>query len=256
MVLSRRVFGLRYEGHFFDEEAWRASAADIAALRTHGSAEGWQCRLPERTLVVSLTPSEEDVLAGFAARARASVRSAARTVSITWAETPEERAAFYRAYGDFAARRGLLAPDPAEETGLDLLLARDRDGALLQAAAFLPARGVGIYRYRYGVALRKSQANAGILFEAMRRAKSLGFPLFDLGGITPGARPGSHEAGITFFKSQFGGREVEGTLYLRGRTASLRAALRLLSAASPLFPLLPLLRDAAIRVAGRGSSAD
>lgn len=243
--------GLSYEQYWFDEAGYMASGADIAALRTHGTATESQCRIPERTLVVSLVPPEEEITAGFEARARASIRNALRTVKVTWASRREEREEFYRGYSAFAADRGLLIPDPDEEEDLDILFARDVEGRLIQAAAFLGAPGPGIYRYRYGFSVRKTQANAGILFEAMRRAKSLGFSRFDLGGITPDARPGSAAAGINFFKSQFGGSEVRGHLCLRGRTALLRTSLRLLQAASPLAPALRAVSAFAGRIASR-----
>lgn len=250
MILRRRVLGFRYEGFFFDEAAYAASRADIAALRSHGSAERWDCRIPEWTRIVSLEGGEDALLAGFEARARASIRSAERIVKVTWAAMAGEREAFYRAYGEFALRRGLLVPDPGEEEDLDILLARDADGELVQAAAFLPAPSAGVYRYRYGVSVRKTQANAGILFEAMRRARSRGFRRFDLGGIVPGARTGSREAGINFFKAQFGGEAIRGTLCLRGRTPALRILLRALHAAAPLRPALDALRSLASRRAG------
>lgn len=252
MILKRSLLGLRYEQYWFDEEGYMASGADVAALRTHGTATEFQCRIPERTLVVSLLPSEEEIAAGFEARARASIRNAHRTVKVTWASGREERGEFYRGYSAFAAGRGLLIPDPDEERDLDLLFARDLEGGLIQAAAFLRAPGPGIYRYRYGFSVRKTQANAGILFEAMRRAKSLGFASFDLGGITPDAKPGSAAAGINFFKSQFGGSEIRGHLCLRGRTAPLRASLRLLQAAAPLAPAVKAVTAFAGRIAGRG----
>lgn len=250
MILRRRVLGLRYEGHFFDEAAYEASDADIVALRGHGSAARWQCRIPEWTRVVSLAIEEDALLAGFEARARASIRNAERAVRMEWAAGPGERDAFYRAYGDFARRRGLLVPDPAEESDLDILLARDGSGELIQAAAFLPAPTAGVYRYRYGVSVRKTQANAGILFAAMRRAKALGYRSFDLGGIVPGAKRGSAEAGINWFKAQFGGEVMRTWLCLRGRTPALRALLRLLHAAAPLKPALEGLRALASRRAG------
>lgn len=252
MVLKRRVLGLRYEGFFFDEAAYEESTADIAALRSHAGAARWQCRIPERTLVVSLEGGEEELLGRFEARARASIRNAARNVDVTWASTTAQREEFYRAYRDFASGRGLLIPDAGEEGDLDILLARDKEGNLLQAAAFLPAPSAGVYRYRYGVQVRKTQANAGILFQAMRRARELGYARFDLGGIVPGAKAGSHEAGINFFKSQFGGVEVEGTLCLRGRTAPIRLLLRVLHRAAALKPLLEGLRGLASRRAASG----
>lgn len=263
MILKRKLLGLRYEQYWFDGPAYLASSADVAALRTHGEIQGvtgeWtpafsgpcQCRIPEFTLVVSLTPAEDEIVAGFEARARASIRNAQRTVKVTWASTPEERQEFYRGYSAFAAGRGLLIPDAREEEDLDLLFARDAGGDLIQAAAFLQARGPGIYRYRYGFSVKKTQANAGILFEAMRRAKANGFTRFDLGGVTPGAKPGSAAAGINFFKSQFGGAEVRGHLCLRGRTPLLRMALRILQAGVPMAPALKAVAGFASHFANR-----
>lgn len=225
MMLKRNVFGWRFEEYWFDEAGYLASTADIAALRSHAPARGHHLRIPEKTLLVPVDRTDEEILEGFETRARHSVRQALKTLRVSVASR-EERPLFYDAYRPFAAARGLLAPDPAEEGDLEILLARDAAGDLLQAAAFLPAPSAGIYRYRYGVYIRKSQANAALIFEAMRRARALGFTRFDLGGVTPGARPGSAEAGINFFKSQFGGAVTESQLYLRGTRAATRWLLR------------------------------
>jgi hypothetical protein len=245
MVLKRNLLGWRFEEYWFDEPGYTASTADIAALRTHGtpgmpgiagSGEApsttppRHTRIPERTLLVPLDRPEEAILEGFATRAKTSIRQAAKAVRIDRAQTPEERALFYDAYLPFAAGKGLLLPNPAEETGLEIFLARDGAGDLLQAAAFLPAAGEKVYRYRYGVYVKKSQANAILIRTAILRARELGFTRFDLGGITPGARPGSPEAGINFFKSQFGGHEAECHLYLRGTRPATRLLFRFLQA--------------------------
>ncbi|GEM_PF-2417278 len=219
MVLKRNLLGWRFEEYWFDEPGYLASTADIAALRTHGThgpAPISHCRIPERTLLVPLDRSEAEILEAFAARAKTSIRQAAKHVRIDRAETPEDRKLFYDAYLPFAAEKGLLLPNPAEETELEIFLARNPAGELVQAAAFLPAPLEKVYRYRYGVYVRKSQANAILIRSAILRARELGFTRFDLGGITPGAKPGSPEAGINFFKSQFGGRDSECHLYLRG----------------------------------------
>jgi hypothetical protein len=230
MVLKRNLLGWRFEEYWFDGPGYLASNADIAALRTHGPAPESHCRIPERTLLIRLDRPEAEILEAFDVRAKTSIRQAAKTITIERADTPEARALFYRAYLPFAAAKGLLAPDPAEETDLEIHLARDAQGELVQAAAFLPAPGEKVYRYRYGVYVRKSQANAILMRAAILRARDLGFAHFDLGGITPGARPGSPEAGINFFKSQFGGHEAHCHLYLRGSGPATRILFRFLQA--------------------------
>jgi hypothetical protein len=246
MVLKRNLLGWRFEEYWFDEPGYLASTADIAALRSHVPAPLSHCRIPEKTLLVALDPGEDAWLAGFAARARHSVKQAEKTVRVEVAATPSERELFYAAYLPFARERGLLAPHPEEEGELEILLARNPQGELLQAAAFLPARAAGIYRYRYGVYIRKSQANAAVIHAAMRRAKSLGFAHFDLGGIEPQARAGSPAAGINFFKSQFGGVETDSRLYLRGTRFSTRSLLRIAGCLR-----LPSLLHGAVALAAR-----
>jgi hypothetical protein len=101
---------------------------------------------------------------------------------------------------------------------------------LLQGAAFLPAREARVYRYRYGVYVRKSQSNAILIETAILRARANGFAHFDLGGVTPDAKPGSPEAGINFFKSQFGGVDTVSHLYVRGTRATTRLLFSLVQA--------------------------
>ena len=228
MMLKRNLLGWRFEEYWFDEPGYLASTADIVALRSHATVSNSDCSIPEQTLLVPLDRSEEAILAAFDTRAKTSIRQAARDVRVGPAVSAEERELFYAAYRPFAAEKGLLIPNAQEESELEILLARNPQGELLQAGAFLPAKGAGIYRYRYGVYVRKSQANAALLHAAICRAKQLGFAHFDLGGITSGAKPGSKDAGINFFKSQFGGVVTDSHLYLRGTRLTTRTLLKFL----------------------------
>ncbi len=219
---------MRFEEYWFDEPGYLASRAHIAALRSHGEASRSHCRIPERTLLVPLDRSEAEILAGFATRAKTSIRQALKSVRIERAETPAARAEFYDAYLPFAKEKGLLIPVPEEETDLEIFLARNLAGELVQAAVFVPGPGEKVYRYRYGVYVRKSQANAILMQTGILRARELGFAHFDLGGVTPGAKPGSPEAGINFFKSQFGGVDTRSHLYIRGTGPATRLLFSLL----------------------------
>lgn len=228
MMLKRNLLGWSFEEYWFDEAGYLASKADIVALRSHRAISVCDCFIPERTLLVPLNKPEADILEAFDARAKSSIRHAHKTVRIDLAITAEERNLFYAAYHPFAHEKGLLIPRVKEEAELEIILARNLEGELLQAGAFLPCQTAGLYRYRYGVYVRKSQANAALMQAAILRAKELGLDQFDLGGITVDAKVGSKDAGINFFKSQFGGVFTESHLYLRGTRITTRGLFKFL----------------------------
>lgn len=143
MMLKRNLLGWKVEEYWFDEAGYLASRVDIAALRTHAGIDRYHCRIPEKTLLVPLDPPEGEILGRFHARTRASIRQNERTLTVENAESMGTQDLFYRVYAAFAVERGLLLPKPEEEAELDILLARDLSGELVQAAAFLPAPGEG-----------------------------------------------------------------------------------------------------------------
>lgn len=228
MVLKRKFFGLSLEEFWFDEAGYRTSKASIVLLRTNSSCALKDCMVPEKTLYVDLDRNLDDIWSGFSQRAKHSITSCGKTAQITRAVTPQERELFYREYGLFAGRKGLLSPEAAEEQELDIFFARDGSGSLLHAVACVPFSSIGLYRYRYSVSMQKSQANAGCLWQAIRFAKESGFHVFDLGGIPADPAAPSALHGIHFFKSQFGGKPADTFLYLRANAIFIKAGLMLL----------------------------
>lgn len=228
MMLKRNLFIWRCEEYWFDEAAYLASTADIVALRMHAQTVHFDCRLPERTRVISLLKTEDEIAKDFSDSIRYGIRQAHKSGNLYLAESDEDRRAFYQAYLPFAEANGLLRPNPKEEKDLEIFLVKDAAGNLVQASAFLPLAKASIYRYRYGVSLKKSEANKAILFAAMRHAKSLGYQWFDLGGVTNPVSPGSKAERINFFKSQFGGEEIASQLYIKSNVGYLKIVLRIL----------------------------
>jgi lipid II:glycine glycyltransferase (peptidoglycan interpeptide bridge formation enzyme) len=108
---------------------------------------------------------------------------------------------------DFFARLGAHAV-PAGH--LRLLMARIGSEPAPAAAVLLSTVGrTAIYLWG---ASNPTAAGAGandrLQWEAIRWARGAGFLTYDLGGVTPGAAPGSKKAGIERFKRQFGGQLV------------------------------------------------
>ncbi len=218
MVLKRQVLLWDFEEYWYDESAYLHSFADIVALRTHSRLNNYHLRIPEFTLIISLKKSVEEIAKKFTSTLRNNIKQANKQFQIQKIVSDKDRAAFYDAYIPFAKTRKLLVPNPEEESDLEIYTAMDAEGELVQASAFLPIPSMGIYRYRYGVSLKKSLTNKAILYQALLDAKAQGFKIFDFGGIEKFAKEGSKEAGINQFKLAFGGEELETHLYLKGNT--------------------------------------
>lgn len=226
MIMRRRLFGLRLEQFWFDPEGYRASRAHVAGLRTLEPCEAFSLKVPEPTLCIDLTRTEEELFEGIHKRVRGYIRSGADRYAVSQAVTPVEREEFYAAYGRFARERTLQAPDPSEEQALRIYLARDPEGRLVHGCAFLAFPAAGLFRYRYGVRVEESHAHPCVFWRAMRDARAEGFARFDLGGVSTGESRDPHMAGIDRFKSQFGGSPAQGWLYLRSPHPLINLALK------------------------------
>ena len=203
-------------------QASALSTADVAALRAHESDVPADAVIREKTLVLSLDRTENELLAVMQSRTRGYVRNPTENVTISLARTDDDRGQFYSLYRAFAKSRGLLLPRREEEGDLDIFLARRSSGDLLHATAFIPAWKNGVYRYRYSVAARKSQVNKAIVWEALLHAKKAGFRVFDFGGIPADLSEKNPLHDIYLFKAQFGGTPKETFLYIRSSKALLK----------------------------------
>lgn len=226
-MLRRKVFGIAVEEYWFDPEAYLASKAPVVLLRTIERVARYDAFVLEKTIHVDLTPTGEALLSSFDSRARHSISKTLREARIERLESDAGRAAFFQRYSRFAAEKNLLVPDVSEEKDLDIFIARDPRGILLHAAAFMPIVKANIYRYRYSVQFAKTQANPALLWHAMLFAKEKGFAVFDLGGIPRSQQISKKLSSILFFKSQFGGKPVDGFLYVRSNVRLFSALLRL-----------------------------
>ena len=171
----------------------------------------------EHTIIVDLTQSEADLLAGMRRQTRYEVRRAEKQGIMVEKLSSE---AIYREFqavqAETAKRQGFIPPD------LETLLA--------ERAAF--GEKAWIYRavldglpVAYGLILvcgreaeyfeaastdlnRKHPGSTAILWQAMRDLKAMGLERFNLWGIAPEGQPEHRYAGVTTFKKGFGGEVV------------------------------------------------
>jgi lipid II:glycine glycyltransferase (peptidoglycan interpeptide bridge formation enzyme) len=226
MVLRRHWCGLTIEEFWFDEKAYRASNADIICLRSHEPVRDFDCMIPERTLFIDLSKPIEEIFRDLKPRDRNYIRSLEKQITVTKADSAEERDTFYRYYRPFAEERKIAVVDPSEEAELELFFARNAIGEIVHVSAYLPHGPSGIYRSRYSVAVQKSHSNILIVWYALREAYSRGFKFFDMGGIPLRPRKRSELEGIYVFKTRFGGKEKDIFLYLKSNRMVLKIALK------------------------------
>lgn len=175
------------------------------------------------TVLIDLTPSEEDILAAMKPKWRYNIRLAAKKgveVSSLGVEAVSE---FYRLYRETAARdRIALHPEvyyrrlfevvdeyrargDTDAPDLRLWIAR-KDGVALAAI-------ITLFRAEEAVYLYGASSNEGrelmpayaLQWEAMRAAKAFGCVRYDLFGIPPSDNPDHPMAGLYRFKTGFGG---------------------------------------------------
>ena len=253
MILKRRLLGIDVEEYWFDHERYRRSTASVVCLRTAAPEPLYDCLLPEKTLAVDLSRTEEELLRNVYPRFRSYVRNLDGTYLLRTANTAADRDLFFTHYLPFARERRIPVPDPGEEGSLEIYLAFGASGGLLQGTAFLPLHEAGVYRYRYGVTIERTHANVLIFWQALCAARKRGYRWFDLGGFAEKPGKGSALTGINEFKSRFGGAERDIYFYIRSPRQPLRMMLRLFGR---LLANKAIYRLAARRLTHGGLDAD
>ena len=171
----------------------------------------------EHTIMIDLTQSEADLLAGMRRQTRYEVRRAEKQGIVVEKLSSE---AIYREFqavqAETAKRQGFIPPD------LETLLA---ERAAFGEHAWIYRAVLGGLPVAYGLILvcgreaeyfeaastdlnRKHPGSTAILWQAMRDLKAMGLERFNLWGIAPEGQPEHRYAGVTTFKKGFGGEVV------------------------------------------------
>lgn len=173
----------------------------------------------EHTVMIGLAASEEEMLARMRRQTRYEVRRADKLgIKVTKSNSEELFREFHAVQMETAKRQGFVPPS------LEVLLAeREAFGDDIQIYV---ARTAEEEPVAYGLIIgdgreadyyeaastdlnRKLPGAYALLWQAMRDLKKAGYERFNLWGIAPAGQPGHRYAGVTTFKTGFGGEVVE-----------------------------------------------
>ncbi len=224
---------LRREGAIFArvEFPFRADESPV----TREELESWglvpsKTLQPRHTLIVDLSKSEEQLLGEMHGKTRYNIRLAQRHgVTVREAEYGNAHLfrhdvdLFWKLMQETSARDG-FRPHPKEyyEKMLDVLSAKKHAGLLRVRLVFAEYQGeaaaaaiVGAYgdtvTYLHGCSvarLRQVMAPFALHWNLMTEAKKQGFTKYDFWGVAPTDDQGHPWAGMTRFKTGFGGERV------------------------------------------------
>lgn len=173
----------------------------------------------EHTVMIDLKLSEEELLSGMRRQTRYEVRRAGKLgITVRKDNSEELFREFHKAQMETAKRQGfvppslkvLLAEREAFGENITIYVAESEEGEPIAYGLIIRDGREGDYYEAASTVLNRKLPGAyAILWQAMRDLKAEGYKRFNLWGIAPAGQPGHRYAGVTTFKTGFGGSVVE-----------------------------------------------
>lgn len=172
----------------------------------------------EHTVIINLTKSEEDLLANMRRQTRYEVRRADK-LSIK-VEKSNDQAIFEEFQGcqaETAKRQNFVPPSlktllaEKEAFGDNIVIYKATSEGKPVAYGLITKSGheADYYEAASTELNRKLPGAYALLWQAMKDLKAEGYERFNLWGIAPAGQPNHRYAGVTTFKTGFGGEVVE-----------------------------------------------
>lgn len=173
---------------------------------------------PDYRQWITLDRSEEQLLREMKPKGRYNIRVAEKhNLKVAWGTDEESVAVLARLYQETAKRTGFAGRDTAyfqalvsalDAANLGEIVTVSHNGEPLSAALITFYGGVASYLYGGSGGDRSLMAPYLMHWAAIRRAKQEGCVLYDLLAIAPPEKEHHVHAGLTRFKTQFGGESV------------------------------------------------
>ena len=172
----------------------------------------------EHTVMIDLTKSEEDLLASMRRQTRYEVRRADK-VGIKVSASSDEKIfeEFHKVQAETAKRQNFVPPNlktllaEKEAFGKDIVIykATLEDEPVAYGLIIKNGGEADYYEAASTLLNRKMPGAYALLWQAMKDLKKEGYLRFNLWGIAPAGQPNHRYAGVTTFKTGFGGEVVE-----------------------------------------------
>ncbi len=173
----------------------------------------------EHTVMIDLTKSEDELLADMRRQTRYEVRRSGKLgIIVEKSNSDEIFKEFHRVQADTAHRQGfvppnlktLLAEKEAFGDNIAIYVAKTAEGEPVAYGMIIRGCKEGDYYEAASTPLNRKLPGAyALLWQAMRDLKADGYERFNLWGIAPAGQPHHRYAGVTTFKTGFGGEIIE-----------------------------------------------
>lgn len=196
-----------------------ASKQNVSLLEKNGLKKSPMHLAAEHTVMIDLTKSEEELLAGMRRQTRYDVKRAAK-LGITVDKTNAEKVfkEFHKIQEETAKRQNFIPPDlktllAEREAFLDnaeIYIAKTPEGKPIAYGLIIKDGLEGDYYEAASTMLNRKLPGAhALLWQAIKDLKAEGYQRFNLWGIAPAGQPNHRYAGVTTFKTGFGGEIIE-----------------------------------------------
>ena len=196
-----------------------ASRENLQILADQGLKKSPMHLAAEHTVMIDLTRTEEELLAAMRRQTRYEVRRAGKLgIEVTKDNSEGIFEEFHEVQLETARRQGFVPPSlkvlqaerEAFGDNIQIYTAKTTDGEPVAYGLIIRDGREGDYYEAASTPLNRKLPGAyALLWQAMRDLKADGYERFNLWGIAPAGQPGHRYAGVTTFKTGFGGEVVE-----------------------------------------------
>ena len=194
------------------------TSENMAILEELGLKKSPMHLAAEHTVMIDLTHSEEDLLANMRRQTRYEVRRAGKLgIEVSKDSSDAIFEEFHKVQAETAKRQNFVPPSlkvllaEKEAFGDDITIYKACFEGRPVAYGLIIKSGVEADYYEAASTElnRKLPGAYAILWQAMKDLKAEGYERFNLWGIAPAGQPNHRYAGVTTFKTGFGGEVVE-----------------------------------------------
>ena len=173
----------------------------------------------EHTVIIDLTKPEDELLANMRRQTRYEVRRAGKQgITVEKSQSEEIFKEFRKVQAETAKRQGFVPPNlktlmaerEAFGDNIAIYVAKTDDDKPIAYGMIIKDGKEGDYYEAASTDLHRKMPGAyALLWQAMKDLKAEGYERFNLWGIAPPGQPNHRYAGVTTFKTGFGGEVVE-----------------------------------------------
>ena len=173
----------------------------------------------EHTVIIDLGKSEDELLADMRRQTRYEVRRAAKQgITVEKMQGEEIFKEFHKVQAETAKRQGFVPPNlktlmaerEAFGNNIAIYVAKTSEGSPIAYGMIIKDGKEGDYYEAASTDLNRKMPGAyALLWQVMKDLKAEGYERFNLWGIAPTGQPNHRYAGVTTFKTGFGGEVVE-----------------------------------------------